>query len=135
YRLYAHYVITVHSGYFITPLQLRNSLLRNKQRPMEGFNGNTHFAVLSWPQNVAWVREESCGLDGAGTLVHLAPGKGVLSVLWIDRSVGEDQLQRRRGVGWLVLLREPKIFLLAYRECDFDRVNGRNSGYGVRRRR
>src|SRR4029077_565454 len=135
YRLYAHYVITVHSGYFITPLQLRNSLLRNKQRPMEGFNGNTHFAVLSWPQNVAWVREESCGLDGAGTLVHLAPGKGVLSLVWKHRSVGEHQLQRRCRIRWLVLFREPEIFLLADRECDLTGVNRGNGRYGVRRGR
>src|SRR5690242_14142513 len=102
---------------------------------MDCFNGNAHFAVLSGAQDVARIREQSCGLNRAGTLVHLAPGKGVLSLVWINGSVGESQLQRRRGVGWFVLLREPQIFLFAYRESDLDRVNRRNGGYGVRRGR
>ena len=41
-----------------------------------------------------------------------------------QRSAGEDQLQRRLGVSRFVLFREPEIFLLAYRECDLNRVWG-----------
>ena len=84
YRFDAHDVITVHSGYLIAALQLRNGLLRNKQGAMQGFNGNAHFAVLSGPQNVARIREQACGLDGAGALVDLARGEGVLTLVWID---------------------------------------------------
>jgi Permease MlaE len=66
-------------------------------------------------------------------LVDLPPGKGVLSLVRVGRTVGENQLQRRRGVGWLVLLREPEIFLFAHRESDLDRIDRRNGCNGVRR--
>ena len=131
-RFNAHGVVTVHSGHLIAALQFGNGLLGNKQGAMECFNGNTHFAVLSGAKNVARIREQSCGLNGAGALVDLAPGKGVLSPVWIDCSVGENQLQRRRGVSRFVLFRKPEIFLLAHRESDLDRVNSRNGGHGVR---
>ena len=46
------------------------------------------------------------------------------TLVWMNGSVGENQLQGRHGVGRLALLREPEIFLLAYRESDLDRVKG-----------
>src|ERR1700733_14092149 len=50
----------------------------------------------------------------------------------MNASVGENQLQRRHWVCRFSLFREPEIFLLAYRESDFDRVKAGNRGYGVR---
>jgi len=91
-RLNVDGVVAVQSGYLIAALQLRDGLLRNKQRVMQCFNCNAHFAVLAGPQNVARIREQSCGLNCAGTLVDLASGKGVLSLEWINGSVGENQL-------------------------------------------
>ncbi len=102
---------------------------------MKCFNRNADFAILSGPQNVARIRKQSCGLDGAGALVDLPPGKGVPSLVRIDSSIGENQLQWRRGVSRFVLLREPEVFLFTDCEYDLYRVNRRNGGYRVRRRR
>src|SRR5580658_9490814 len=53
-RFNANGVVTVHGGHLIAALQLGDGLLTNQHCAMECFNGNTHFAVLSRAQNVAW---------------------------------------------------------------------------------
>ncbi len=101
---------------------------------MQRFDWNTHFAVLSGSQNIAGIRKQACGLNGARTLADLTPGESKPALVWMNASVGENQLQGRHRVGRFALLREPEIFLLAYRESDLDRVKGGNRGYGVRHR-
>src|SRR5580704_14252643 len=107
-------------------------MLRNKQRMVQRLDWNTHLAVLSGSQNIAGIRKQARGLNGARTLADLTPRESKPAFVWMNASVGENQLQRRHWVCRFSLFREPEIFLLAYRESDFDRVKGGNRGYGVR---
>src|SRR5580700_5880297 len=101
---------------------------------MQRFDWHTYLAVLSGSQNIAGIRKQACGLNGACTLADLTPRESEPALVWMNASVGENQLQGRHRVGRFALLREPEIFLLAYRESDLDRVQGGNRGYGVRHR-
>ena len=51
---------------------------------MECFNGNANFAVLSGTQNVARVREQSCGLNSARALVDLSSCEGIFALVLVD---------------------------------------------------
>src|SRR5579862_6364781 len=101
---------------------------------MQRFDRNTHLAVLSGPEDIAGIRKQARSLNGARTLTDLTPRKSKPALVWMNASVGENQLQRRHRVGRFALLRQPEIFLLANRESDLNRVQGGNRGYGVRHR-
>src|SRR5580704_11727890 len=109
-------------------------MLRNKQRMVQRLDWNTHLAVLSGSQNIAGIRKQARGLNGARTLADLTPRESEPALVWMNASVSENQLQGRHGVGRFALFREPEIFLLAYRESDLDRVKSGNRGHGVRYR-
>jgi hypothetical protein len=122
YRLNVYRVVAIHNGDLIAALQFGDSLLRNKYCAVDCFNCNAHLAVLSRAQKVARIWKRSCDFNCAGALVNLAIGKGELSLVWINGSVGENQLEWRRRFGWSPLSGNPEIFLLAYGEIDLDGI-------------
>src|SRR6202030_2505255 len=72
---YIHFVVAIHNGDLITPLQFRDGTLRYQQRGFNGADRKADLGVLAGPQVVARIRKQPHHPDSAGFDVDLAIGK------------------------------------------------------------
>src|SRR6266404_2541595 len=88
--------------------------------------------VLARPENIPRIRKQPDHLNCAGVLAYLAIREAKLSFARIDGPIGEDQLEFQQ-LHRRVQSSELEIFLVAYGEIDFDRINRGDGSNGVRR--
>src|SRR5258708_4152422 len=92
-----------------------------------------NFPILAGPQNIPRIRKQPNHLNSAGVLAYLAVREAKLSFVRIDGPVGEDQLEFQQ-LHRRIQSPELEIFLVAYGEIDFNRIDRRDGSNGVRSR-
>ena len=125
HRPYIDLVIETHNRYLVASLEFRDRTLWHQQRPFLDHRLSTNPGELSGPENVTGVGEESGHLDRTGPHIHLAVRKGKGTLVRMDAPIRKNQIERHLLSA--SILHVSQVILLAHRDIDFDRVNGRNS--------
>src|SRR5437879_2585081 len=124
----------------IASLHLIHGLLWHQQCLSQNLRERTNLRILSWSQDILWIREFAYDLNCSRLCVDLTIRENDLAWIRIGGAVGQDQLQRNpRGVRQPIdstgsgAIRHPQVFLFADREIRLDWVHLRHRGEDRRR--
>src|SRR5437764_3001713 len=104
-------VVRADDADLLEPLQLVDGALRHDQRRAADVRHGADARVLAGAQDVAGIREDADGGDGAGLHVDVAAGEGDVALAREDAAVREDQLELGVAHGRVAL--ELQVLLLA----------------------
>ncbi len=125
-------VFLVHCQDRLLALGLLDGALRNEDGVLALLDHGAHSPELSRSQELLGIGEQGLDDDRPGLGVHGPVERGHPTLVRVDRTVGQDQLELQCLVGGRAAPRpppgEPEVVHLAHGRGDLDRINGGHRG-------